>query len=285
MQCLLDADVLRYEIGFSAEYKDQDGEDCIRHFDYVIEKLEQRIKEIEEECWADEPSILFLTSCKTTHKILNRRRKDEGREETSYRPNYREGIAKAKPYKGTRKKGKPFHYGNLTAWILERYPTVVAEGLEADDMLSVHQTLSKPLSTIICSRDKDLKITPGMHFSWPCGKQPQFGPVEVTELGTLELKGNKIHGTGLRFFYSQLITGDTVDNIPGLPRRGPAYASKLLDGCESEGDLFTKVAGEYEERLGDDWRDYFKEQAYLLWMVNSLDGDGEPIMWEMYDER
>src|SRR5690606_18373771 len=118
------------------------------------------------------------------------------------------------------------HYDNLTAYIFGKYDVKVAVGMEADDLMSVDQweaVKAGRLDTIICSRDKDLRITPGMHFGWPCGKQPQFGPCRVTELGEIELKNNgkKLIGTGLKFFYSQVVTGDTTDNYPGLPKGGP----------------------------------------------------------------
>ena len=52
MQCLIDADVLVYELGFSGEYYDDDGEKQIREFEFVAELLDQKIKEIEAETGA-----------------------------------------------------------------------------------------------------------------------------------------------------------------------------------------------------------------------------------------
>jgi len=280
MQCLIDGDVLRYEVGFSGEYKDEEGNNVIRDFDFVIEVLERRIAEIEDACWATKPSIIFITCCKDTHKILNRKGKYG-----EYLPNFRERVATTKKYKGTRKSAKPFHYKNITAYLLQHYDCHVASGLEADDLLSVHQRQSEPLTTVICSRDKDLRITQGMHYSWPCGKQPQFGPRHITEVGFLEKCSNKCIGGGLKFFYYQMIVGDTVDNIPGLPKGGPALAFKVLNELETEEEMFNAVTTLYEERVGEDWRDYFKEQADLLWMIQSLDCLDEPIRYVMYDER
>jgi hypothetical protein len=78
--------------------------------------------------------------------------------------------------------------------------------------------------TIICSRDKDVRQCPGWHYSWECGKQPSIGPIMVDELGHLvdknagkfnPLTGKKlplkVFGTGHKFFYYQMLTGDTVD--------------------------------------------------------------------------
>src|SRR3546814_8237009 len=95
------------------------------------------------------------------------------------------------------------------------------------------------MNVISCSRDKDLRINPGLHYRWECGKQLADGPTFVTELGHLELSSGtskKLRGSGLKFFYAQLITGDTVDNISGLPKHGPVRAFNELSECGTEED-------------------------------------------------
>lgn len=286
MKCLVDADVLVYELAFSGQYVDEDSGDLvIRDFEFVADLLDQRIKEIEAECWANEPSTLFLTNDSTLNKMWNRKRKADGLPPVEYKPNFRIAIAKTKEYKGNRTQDKPFHRDNVRAYMLDNYDVEVANGMEADDLMSVRQTEAEPLTTIICTRDKDLRMVEGNHFGWPCGKQLQFGPKPVDKLGEIVLNGNKLTGTGCKFFYSQLITGDTTDNIPGLPRGGPALAYKLLHDKTSESDMFTAVAERYELKFGDDWREQMLEQAYLLWMVVELDDNGEPVMWEMPDGK
>lgn len=283
MQCLVDADILVYEIASSGQFIGDDGTLVIRDFDFVAELLDQKIKEIEGECWADEPSLLFLTNDTTLNRLNNRHRKSKGLEPLDYIPNFRIAVAKAKPYKGTRKSEKPFHRDNIRAYMLANYDCVVANGMEADDLLAVYQTKAVPLTTIICSRDKDLRMVEGMQFGWPCGKQPQFGPKRVTKLGELTYVNNKLKGEGSKFFYSQLITGDSVDNIPGLPGGGPKLAFKLLEGGRSESDMFTAVAQRYADKFGDGWEEQLMEQAYLLYMCTELNEGGSPVMWEKPD--
>lgn len=269
MQALIDADILRYEVGFAAEYgwqsTDENGEKEIPPFDYVAEMLDQRIANICAEVWATEPPILFLTG----------------------KGNFRDDIAKRKGYKENRKSSKrPWHFDNITAYMQGLYDTVVSEGMEADDLLSIEQVSRlKQEDTIICSRDKDLKITPGLHYTWELGKQPSWGPGMVTELGELHLKGTKCTGTGKRFFYAQCLMGDTTDNIPGLPRCGPVKAYKLLEGCEEEMEMFKVVLGAYEEKYAENAREELLEQARLLWMVQELDSKGKPVMWGFPDEE
>ena len=289
MQPLIDADVLRYEIGFSAEYVDDAGEKQVRDFDFVADLFDQRIKEICAEVWSTEEPILFITNDRRLHKKVTRERKKEGKEGLEYLPNFRDKIAQKKEYKGNRKAEKPFHYDNLTAYIFGKYEVKVAVGMEADDLMSIVQwerVKGGHLDTIICSRDKDLRITPGMHFGWPCGRQLQYGPCRITELGELELKGGKkLVGTGLKFFYSQVLTGDQTDNYPGLPRCGPVAAYESLHDCETEAQLFERVAGLYEGKYGDTWREEMNEQCQLAWMVREMDEEGNPVMYVMYDER
>ena len=260
MQALIDADILLYEVGFACQYKDEDtGEIVPSSLEDVMECVDGKISLIQELTWADEDPILYLTGKK----------------------NFREYVAVTKEYKGNRVQAKPFHYNNVKGYLIAMYDAIVVDGMEADDALAIEQTKRNFEDCIICSRDKDLRMVEGNHFGWECGKQPQFGPEYVDKLGRLELddKG-KIRGTGLRFFYSQLITGDTVDNIQGLPRCGDKKAFDTLDGCTTERQLYEAVRGAYQDKLGEDWLPLLRENAYLLWMVRSLDDKGRPVMWQ-----
>lgn len=285
MKALVDADMLRYEVGFGVEYRDEEGNCQIKNFDAAVDLLEQKLKEIQEETWADEEPTLYLTGDEKLGAKINKRRVKEGKEPLEFPLNFRIELAKTKTYKGNRSSSKPFHFDNLTTYITSHYDCQIAWGLEADDTISIDH-VKDPENTIICTRDKDLRITPGRHFGWACGKQEQFGPTEIDEFGYLELTKKGLKGGGLKFFYSQLITGDNVDNIPGLRGKGPAAAYKLLEGATSESDCYDKVSSLYQETLPEDvWRDYFKEQANLLWIVRELDEEGNPVLYKMYDER
>lgn len=291
MKCLVDADILCYEIGAVGQYKDEiTGEIVIRDPQFVCDLLDQRIKEIEGECWATEPSTLFLTGDNKLFKHLNKERKRQGLAEVHFLGNFRKEEAKTKVYKGTRTQEKPYHYDNLRAYMLGNYDVDVSIGMEADDALCIElykSHVSGKLNVICCTRDKDLRMVPGLHYGWPCGNQPTYGPTRITELGDLTISADnkKIRGTGLKFFYSQMITGDVVDNIPGLPKGGPVMAYKTLMDCETEEEMFLKTAALYTDKIGDDWREYFKEQANLLWIVRELDDNGGMVKYVMYDER
>lgn len=325
MRALIDGDVLRYEIGACGQYVNDDEELVVRPFDFVQELLDNKIKDICAAVWATEPPLLFLTMDYRTKKRQNKRKakqvkkleKELKREDTStlelgciakeietiqksmeYKPNFREAVAKKKVYKGTRKNEKPRHYDNLTEYILSKYECVMAEGLEADDLLSIHQTEQMAIhsgepTTVICSRDKDLRITPGLHYGWECGRQREFPLNRVSERGVLTCHRNdagrvvKVAGTGLSFFCHQLLVGDTVDNIPGLSGWGQARAADLLEGLESKAALLKAVANAYRDQHPDDWEEVLLEQGRLLHMVNTRDGDFVKMWsppWFEYEE-
>ena len=191
---------------------------------------------------------------------------------------------------GRKPNSKPLHYDNITEYLLAKYECVMAEGLEADDLLSIHQRAAEPLTTIICSRDKDLRMVPGMHFGWECGKQAQFGPELVSELGRTkpiyrgktakgEPKLAEMKGTGMLFFCVQLITGDSVDSIPGLPGAGPRAAFDALTNVKTVDEAFLAVKELYIKKFGNEWQEELLEQGRLLWMVEELDEAGKPVMW------
>lgn len=127
-----------------------------------------------------------------------------------------------------------------------------------------------------------MKICPGFHYQWECGKQASYGPSWVDEIGSLVLKngGKKLTGTGLRFFYAQCLMGDSVDNIPGLGRFGPKKTHTALFRCKTEEELFNTVLGLYVEKLGEDeGRRRLLEMGRLLWMTREMN-DGAPVLWE-----
>lgn len=288
-QPLIDADVLqlRYEIGFCGEYDEIDeatGEKKhnVREFDFVAELLDGRIKGIIEDTESTEPPILFLTGSSTSTRIINRSRRFSGEPEIVLDTPIREQLATLKPYKGTRKEQKPFHFDNLTAYILGNYDTRVSNGLEADDLICIEQfSRLRYNDTIICTRDKDLRQCPGWQFGWECGKQPSFGPELVDNRGRIVLDDGKgIKGTGTKFFFAQMLVGDTVDNIPGCPKVGPVKAFDILSKCNTKREHELAVIEAYQKAYPDNYRDMLEEQSKLLWMIRELNEDGSPKHYE-----
>lgn len=259
MTPLIDADILLYEIGFAKQRKTETGEIIPDPVEEVNDAIDNKIAEICASVFATEPPMLFLSG----------------------KNNFRYEIAKARDYKGDRKKIKPFHYAYIKAYLQAKWNAIIIDGMEADDALCIEQTSRlKFKDTIICSRDKDLRMCQGFHYGWECGKQGSFGPAWVNEMGEIKLKGpKKIVGTGLKFFYSQILTGDSTDTYDGLKGCGPIRAFKLLNPCDTEAELFKTVLGAYREKHCEEAEERLLEQGRLAWMVRELHEDGSPKIW------
>jgi len=270
MRALIDGDILLHEMGWSGEFKDKEtGEPILLDFDELSEIIDDRIRVINVEIEATEEPLIFLSDSEWLTAQINKERKFAGEPEREFIPNFRYNVAKTKPYKGTRKNPKPFHFYNILAYLRGKYDTIVSSGgLEADDELGIFQCSREVSDTTICSRDKDLRMVPGNHYSWECGKQRSVGPVHTDELGWLEkTDSGKTIGYGRLFFYYQLLVGDAVDNIPGLPGCGAVAANRILEGTESIEDGFERVKQAYRDKIGEGAKDYFLEQAQLLWIM------------------
>lgn len=142
--------------------------------------------------------------------------------------NFRYKVAKTLPYKGNRsKREKPRYYTALKEYMASEWGAEYAFGCEADDMIGINHT---PGETIIVTNDKDLKQIPGTHYNWKT--QEMF---DVSERD------------GWFYFYKQLLTGDTADNIPGVPGIGDKTAADLLLWCDTVDDMEHAVKACYRE--------------------------------------
>ncbi len=259
MPVLIDGDVLRYELGAVAiEKTEVFGIEVERPWPDVDvhELVDQRIQSIIEATGESEYAV-YLTG--------------DG--------NFRFAIATLKPYKGNRAAvQKPYHWRTVSDRLVSQWGARVVEGIEADDMLALEASKATRagVRVVIASRDKDLRQVPCLHYSWACGEhQPEIPVYEVQGLGQIEVvtkhypsgPNHTLKGHGLRFFYGQLLVGDSVDNIGGCPRVGPKAAYDLLSKLSSEEELYTACAAQYHLRYGDKWKEALEENARLLWLI------------------
>jgi 5'-3' exonuclease len=152
-------------------------------------------------------------------------------------------------YKANRKQPKPRHLKALKQYLIDKYAAVVSDNCEADDLLGIEQCNST--DTIICSIDKDLRMIPGNHYSFEISgkitRGPRAGETWVRPAERLVVEAFE----GLRHFYSQVLTGDSTDNVKGAVGIGAAKAERLLADCGTEQDLFATVKEQFssEEEL------------------------------------
>jgi 5'-3' exonuclease len=272
---LIDADIILYEIGFSCQGVDEEKNEIILHWDSVKEKVDKLIAQICFAVGATEAPSLFLTG----------------------KDNFRIEVAQKKGYKAGRDKPKPHHYENIKQYLIWEYGAQVIEGIEADDAICIYQTeaLARGEATIICTRDKDLRQCQGWHYGWECGKQAEFGPVLVEGFGELKAsyypddhkaagKMKDLKGTGNKWFLAQLLMGDAVDNIPGLPKYGMNKVLYILDSITSYEEGIEAVIAHYQKSYEDGWKKELLEQAQLVWMIRERDENDKPVMWRLEDD-
>lgn len=161
------------------------------------------------------------------------------------RTNFRYKIANEKEYKGNRSGArKPIHYEALRQYLMEKWGFELSEGEEADDAIGIASYGMRAGAFCIMSLDKDLDMLRGWHYNFV--KDDLY---YVTEK------------EGIKNFYLQILTGDRVDNIPGLQGIGPVKAGRILEDCNNERQLFAAVLDAYEDNL-----ELLTERAQLLWI-------------------
>lgn len=234
--------------------------------------------------------------------------------------NFRNDIATIQQYKGNRYdadgnriKPQPRWLKHTRKAMIDGHHAIVTEGIEADDALGIAQTkcnASPGWESIISSVDKDLKIIPGMHHDMNSGYYDIVEPFGYLRVLFPGQKNQKMVGTGVLFFYAQLLMGDAADWIPGLPKItqeikeefeltrcggcGPMAAFKILADCENASQAHDRVLYCYSlywngERHYTHWRtgetivptgaEAMLEQGRLLWIWQK-----ENDLWQLPKE-
>lgn len=254
MHALIDADRIPYAFG---GFKDDDGHPL--QWPLIAERVDSNINSIMDGSGATSGS-LYLTS-------------DD-------KSNYRISVATIRPYKGHRSTEKSFWYEQIRRYLINEHGAIVVHGMEADDAIGIKQCTMEwgqlsPGNTIICSVDKDLNMISGYHYNEL--KQERYW-VSETE--------------ALKSFYTQLLTGDPTDNIPGLYGVGPKASSvSHISKCDNELSMYMVVREEYEKRFGSYWEQFLEENAGLLWIKRTAEKkfaeDGEILfrLWSLEEKR
>lgn len=201
--------------------------------------------------------------------------------------NFRDAMSTSTVYKGTRPTLRPRHLDAVTDYIVNKHGAQRADGMEADDLCSVllHESHGFESGVVLASVDKDLWNTPGWHFNYD---QRKWNAEYIT---VQEANRN---------FIRQIVTGDAIDNIPGLPKlaeitrtnlgmrrcrgAGKACANAIIRGLSNRAALEAVWVAYCEYGAEQGWpqeetKAYFLEQGRLLWMTRELEVDGSPKLW------
>lgn len=267
MRAYIDGDILIFRCGFAAERNvwylsvHDDEPEQYNYKKDAIERLNEllpnrRSRDPKEwRLWSErylEPLNHALHNLRTTvDKILDDLALTEYDAEIclSGEGNYRNEVAKSRPYKGNRDKAhRPTYEGEIRDYIKSTWQTTVSEGEEADDVMGIGQCSTGPLDSVIVTLDKDLNMIPGLKYNWVSKDKYLISEEEA-----------------MYYFYKQLLTGDSTDNIPGLPKVGQKKAEAALWG-KSLDDMWEVVIDMYRAKGGEKWQEYLKEQGQLLWI-------------------
>ncbi|ASJ79300.1 exonuclease [Curvibacter phage P26059B] len=195
---------------------------------------------------------------------------------------HRYAIARAKPYQGQRAGSRrPKNWQGLRDLLDTGFPGVEIETTytaEADDLFGFY-AYNDPDNTVILTQDKDMRMLPGTHLDWVTNR------VHVVEHGLATVRQEHIMYNrtvvdsvfndkqyGPKWFWLQMLHGDTADNIPGLPKYvvddkakpvGEVTAAKFL---ANRGHLGELVYYFYASYYGKRALVEMLEQACLLWM-------------------
>lgn len=285
----IDADFLAYQVSATPVGEDRSLEDMRRKHDLAVER------------------IRLMAGAETAVLHLTPKQEDE---ELAKGGRYLAAIQKE--YQGNRKnKEKPKMLHVMRNWMHEYRDAIMHYDIEADDGMTIAQYEAIKRGegdlSIIASADKDLTMVPGLLINWddyiitdtresPTG---DFGWIMLDTSKTTK----KIRGRGTKFFWAQMLMGDTADNIQGLPKVydprflpgkpkacGPVMAYDILMDVKSDKEAFELVRDLYEQ-CGEgqgffhwkdgspqEYGDVFMSEAQLLWMRREPDID-DALNW------
>jgi len=139
------------------------------------------------------------------------------------------------------------------SWLLDNYPATTADGMEADDLVSIWawEAIRKEQPFIIAHIDKDLDQIPGQHYNY--NKETRYSVSEIE---------------GYQKLIEQWITGDSADGIPGIKGYGKVKAKNIMNGVALE-TLEDRVRQSYKSQGYSN--EYCQQMYDCVYMLQSWD--------------
>ena len=290
---IIDGDIVVYRAGFASQdyvhsVVDQDG-DVLEEFSSKAEANDFcELMALSEEITPEIKTEILPKSHDDVEMIVDVMVKNiiVGSESTDYivyltgATNFRNEAATIREYKGNRSSAtRPIHYDYIREYIADKHPTITSDNCEADDLCAMRlytefkksqeSKNQNDCEAILCSIDKDLRNIPGHHYN-----------IKDKNIDWVTPKNANKH------FASQLLTGDSVDNIPGISyfsdkkkKVGPKTAEKFLKDDTSIEELYKTVCEVYAEFAGEDWEIKLQEVGTLLWMQRTPEEQFDLKLW------
>ena len=124
----------------------------------------------------------------------------------------------------------------LKAFAVTSLGVVACDGMEADDAIKIAVDRERDkYDIIICRVDKDLAQISGKHYIFD--KRDEFVTIDEDEATKLKWK--------------QVLSGDSTDNIKGIPKVGEVKSSEIIESSENIEELPYITLHTYIEKLGE----------------------------------
>jgi len=163
--------------------------------------------------------------------------------------NFRKLITKN--YKANRKQELPAHLGDLHNYVKSEYNSIYKYGVETDDVIASYWKRAVDNvgedNVVIVALDKDYKQFPCIFYN--------YNKEQAVKISKEEAKVN---------FYSQMVEGDSADNVNYCKGYGKAWCKKNLNTDMSEYSMIRTVFSVFKELYKGKAREKYIECYNLL---------------------
>lgn len=188
-------------------------------------------------------------------------------------------------YKGNREGGiRPVHLKAIEEYLLTKHNANIVTGLEADDVCTM-ECYQNP-DNILVFVDKDYMGVNEIHgYNVNTGKLIKTGK----GLGKLEKVKSDVKGIGRKFFYHQILSGDSSDNYFANSASGVKWAEmssyNALVDCKTDKECWEAIVSAYKvlypepkiitgwrgDEIEIDWLYVLQENATMAHMLRHKD--------------
>lgn len=165
-------------------------------------------------------------------------------------------------YKGNRKGERPPCLPEVTAYLKDKYRSVIYRGLEADDVLGILGQSTTLVNPIAVSIDKDMQTLPIKSFN----PDKMVRPLRMSA------------GMADRLMFTQALTGDSTDNYKGAKLVGPVKAAKILDACRPS-DMWSGVRQAFLDAGHDETYAITMVRLARILRANDYNENGDVRLW------